>query len=284
MLAATLAFPLLLFPALVQEDKAPKAEARPGLGATAGEDGFEPLFDGESLAGWSGREGFWQVEDGALVGRTSEANPAPFNTFLVSDGEYGDFDLRFQYRVKDYNSGVQSRSEVFDADGYRVKGPQADIDAAPNYTGMYYDEGAGGLGIVARRGQIAEIAADGAVKVVGSCGDEAALQEKFVKTWDGAGGGGWNEMRVVADGPVTRHYLNGRLFSEGDGPSPGPPEGRRAGVPAAPRPADGAARQKRAAEGVGARRRGPGELRPGGEPAERRGRGRRGRRGRRGGP
>ena len=141
-------------------------------------------------------------------------NPAPFNTFLVSDGEYENFDLRFEYRVKDYNSGVQYRSEVFDADGYRVKGPQADIDAAPNYTGMYYDEGAGGLGIVARRGQIAEIAADGAVKIVGSCGDEAALQEKFVETWDGAGGGGWNEMRVVADGAVTRHYVNGQLFSE----------------------------------------------------------------------
>ena len=210
MLAATLAFPLLLAPGAFQDD-VPKAEAPPGLGATGAEAGFAPLFDGETLAGWAGKDGFWQVEDGALVGRTSEENPAPFNTFLVSEGKFGDFDLRFEYRVKDYNSGVQYRSEVFDAGGYRVKGPQADIDAAPNYTGMYYDEGEGGLGIVAQRGQIAEIAEDGNVKIVGSCGDKSVLQDEFVKTWDD---GGWNAMRVVADGPVTRHYLNGQLFSE----------------------------------------------------------------------
>lgn len=215
MLAATLAFPLLLAPAFVQED-ARNAEARPGLEVTGVEKGFAPLFDGKTLTGWSGKESFWQVEGGALVGRTSEDNPAPFNTFLVSDGEYGDFDLRFEYRVKDYNSGVQYRSAVFDADGYRVKGPQADIDASPKYTGIYYDEGAGGLGIVAQRGEIVEIAADGEKRAVGSCGDQSVLQEKFVKAWDDAAddGGGWNAMRVVADGPVTRHYLNGRLFSE----------------------------------------------------------------------
>ena len=204
MLAATLAVPLLLVPLAFQEER-PEA-------------GFTPLFDGETLDGWAGKDGFWQVEDGVIVGRTSEDNPAPFNTFLVSDGEYEDFDLRFSYRVKDYNSGVQYRSEVFedapaDAGGYRARGPQADIDAAPNYTGMYYDE-QGDLGIVARRGQIAEVAEDGMVKVVGSAGDERVLQEKFVKTWDGSGEGGWNEMQVVADGPLSRHYVNGVLFSE----------------------------------------------------------------------
>ena len=214
-LAATLLSALLpLAPAAVQDENG-DADAEEKTEA-----GFAPLFDGETLDGWAGKGGFWQVEGGAIVGRTSEENPAPYNTFLVSAGEYGDFELRFSYRVKDYNSGVCYRSELYeeepaDAGGFRVKGPQADIDASPKYTGMYYDE-LGDLGIVARRGQIAEVARDGEVRVVGSCGDEAVLQEKFVKQWDENADdkGGWNTMRVVADGSLTRHYVNGVLFSE----------------------------------------------------------------------
>ena len=174
-------------------------------GSSEDEPGFEPLFDGESLAGWSGRDGLWAVEDGAIVGRTSADAPLAANTFLICDREFENFELRLSYNIENGNSGVQYRSELFDPADYRARGPQADIDATPRYTGIHYSEK--GRGIVALRGQIVRVTPDGKNALVGTCGDPVVLQKRFVSD-------GWNEYRVVADGPVMRHYLNGRLMSE----------------------------------------------------------------------
>ncbi|HRQ89367.1 MAG TPA: DUF1080 domain-containing protein, partial [Bacteroidia bacterium] len=43
----------------------------------------EILFNGKDLTGWSGLPQFWSVQDGAIVGETTEANPTAGNTFLV---------------------------------------------------------------------------------------------------------------------------------------------------------------------------------------------------------
>jgi hypothetical protein len=176
--------------------------------APADADGFVPLFDGESLDGWRGRDDLWSVEDGAIVGRTSDDDPIDVNTFLIRDEPAENFDLRLQYQIDGGNSGVQYRAEVFDTEKYRVRGPQADIDSSPKYTGIHYSEQA--RGIVALRGQMTHVA-PGAKKgesdVTGVCGDPAVLQSKFIKD-------GWNEYRIVADGPVMQHYINGQLMSE----------------------------------------------------------------------
>ena len=60
---------------------------------------FEPLFDGATLAGWSGDARYWSVEDGVIVGRSTAEVPCKRNTFLVHDGTFGDFELRFSYRI-----------------------------------------------------------------------------------------------------------------------------------------------------------------------------------------
>src|SRR5258708_35323901 len=38
--------------------------------------GYTPLFDGVSLKGWDGNPKFWRVEDGAIVGESTPANPS----------------------------------------------------------------------------------------------------------------------------------------------------------------------------------------------------------------
>ena len=196
----------LLLPALLLAiQDAPDAEAPRGPGVTANEADFTPLFDGATLAGWRGREDLWSVQNGAIVGRTTAENPLEANTFLVAETPAENFDLRLSYKIEGGNSGVQYRAEVFDADEHRVRGPQADIDSSPKYTGIHYSEQA--RGIVATRGQIVRVAPDGKNLLVGTCGAPAYLQAKFVKD-------GWNDYRIVADGPVMRHYINGQLMSE----------------------------------------------------------------------
>ncbi|MFP6634078.1 MAG: DUF1080 domain-containing protein [Planctomycetota bacterium] len=73
---------------------------------------FEPLFDGNSLAGWEGDTRFFRVEDGALIAGRLDS-PIPRNEFLASKESFGDFDLRFEARLlgTGRNAGVPFRSE-----------------------------------------------------------------------------------------------------------------------------------------------------------------------------
>ena len=56
------------------------------------ESGFQPLFDGKTLAGWEGNENIFRVHDGAIVAGSLEA-PIAHNEFLTTTERYGDFIL-----------------------------------------------------------------------------------------------------------------------------------------------------------------------------------------------
>ena len=92
---------------------------------------------------WEGRSDIWRVEKGSVIGETKE--DPKYNTFFCSKEKYGDFELSFKVQLKDEvgNSGVQIRSEVFDAKLFKVRGPQVDI--GKGYWGSLYGEGAGGM-------------------------------------------------------------------------------------------------------------------------------------------
>ncbi|MBN1420065.1 MAG: DUF1080 domain-containing protein, partial [Planctomycetes bacterium] len=139
---------------------------------------WEPLFDGETLAGWRGDEKLWSVEDGAIVGRHGGLDGP--NTFLIRDGALGDFFLEVEARLSGEkgNSGIQFRSEVIE--GFIVRGYQADI--AAGLWGLLYEER--GRGILV----------DGSAKVE-----------------DAVRAGGWNTYRIEAFGPTVRLFVNGKL-------------------------------------------------------------------------
>ena len=115
--------------------------------------GFEPMFDGTSLAGWEGDTGFWRVEGGLLVGESTAAKPLPANTFLIwTKAQPADFELKMDFRITAGNTGVQYRSErAPDVGPYVLKGYQADIDFANQWTGQLYEER--GRGFLALPGQ-----------------------------------------------------------------------------------------------------------------------------------
>jgi hypothetical protein len=77
-------------------------------GAEEKEEGFRPLFNGQDLTGWEGADreasACWLVEGGHLV---CTGKPGPW---LRSQEEFGDFELRFEYLLKEGgNSGVYIR-------------------------------------------------------------------------------------------------------------------------------------------------------------------------------
>lgn len=177
-------------------------------GLAAAEEGFKPIFDGKTLAGWDGDPRLWRVEDGAITGQTTAENPARRNTFLIwRGGKPGDFELKAEFRMPDEgfaNSGIQVRSWEGPAK-WQVSGYQADMNDDDKYTGICYGENF--RSILAMRGQKVTIGTDHKPKLVEQFGDHAELA-KVVKRHD------WNEYDIVARGNRIIQKINGHLMCD----------------------------------------------------------------------
>jgi putative membrane-bound dehydrogenase-like protein len=168
--------------------------------------GFRPIFDGQSLDGWKGAEGFWRVENGTIIGQTTEAHPLPKNTFLVWDrGEVDDFELRLKFRIsgtEKANSGIQFRGTQRE-DGH-VIGYQADIDRAGQWIGAIYDEQ--GRKLLAGRGQKSVITKDGKIEP-----EQVADAGQLLKN---ISVDGWNDYSILARGNHLVLKINGQVTAE----------------------------------------------------------------------
>ncbi len=156
------------------------------------------LFDGESLEGWVHLNGLhsFTVEDGAIVGRTAPRS-ASMNSFLLTRQEFDDFELTLETMVdRVTNQGIQIRTRVrpFAVDGRphesfagRVYGPQVEVRRTYSglpATGLLYGE-AMGTGWLSSAERIAS-------------GHRHFRDD------------GWNHVRIVADGPRIRTWVNGQ--------------------------------------------------------------------------
>ncbi|MBV6643760.1 MAG: DUF1080 domain-containing protein [Cyclobacteriaceae bacterium] len=186
-------------------------------------DEYQLIFDGKTLNNWKGDPDYWKVEDGAIVGYTTEEKPLEANTFLIWDGgQPADFELVVDFRISQSgNSGIQYRSEMVEGVPFGLKGYQADIDGNNNYTGQNYEERK--RATLAYRGQQvivnsqedpnAEVRdnvkknAWQSTEIVSSLGDIDELKTK-IKSED------WNECKLVIKGNLLQHYINGVLMSE----------------------------------------------------------------------
>lgn len=165
------------------------------------------IFDGQSLAGWSGQAKHWTVEDGAITGRIPEGQHLDTNQFLFWNGSVGDFDLTFEFRItgdRSANSGIQFRCQRLE-DG-SAAGYQADLDDGAEWLGRIYDEE--GRGLLVERGSSVSIAPDGRRWT-----DTWSSPEKFsslIRAND------WNEYRILAVGTHVEVWINGQRVSSLD--------------------------------------------------------------------
>jgi hypothetical protein len=172
--------------------------------------GFESIFDGTSMKGWDGDSTFWKAENGALTGVSTEANAVKENTFVIyQGGELGDFELKLEYRMNSTNSGIQFRSSRLPpGEGgvvgkWVLKGYQADIDFANQFTGMIYEER--GRGFLMQRGQVVYIGPDASKRVIGNLERNADELKALIKVND------WNTVHLIARGNVLTNTVNGHV-------------------------------------------------------------------------
>jgi type 1 glutamine amidotransferase len=174
----------------------------------AADEGFKPIFNGQSLDGWSAPDmSYWSVEEGAITARSTAEHPCKANQFLVwRQGELDDFELKLKFRIAgdaSANSGIQFRGSV-NPDGH-VVGYQADMDRAGQWIGALYDEHTPRR-LLAARGQKTEIDRDGKRRQ-STLGDPA----KLLKNVDI---NGWNEYHITARGGKITLKINGKATAK----------------------------------------------------------------------
>ena len=156
---------------------------------------WTPLFNGRNLDGWVQRGGKanYQVEDGQIVGKAVPNTP---NSFLCTSRDFANFILELEFKpMTDLNSGIQIRSQCFDAareveaagkthkiPAGRVHGYQVEIDpGARAWTGGIYDEG--------RRGWLKDLK------------DNEPARKAFKSN-------AWNKLRIECRGDSIKTWLN----------------------------------------------------------------------------
>ncbi len=148
-----------------------------------------PLFDGKTLEGWDFTEGFWRVEEGTVTAGTG-TEKIPRNEFISTKKSYENFELTLKIQCTGdpktgmINSGIQIRSARLPGGG--MAGYQ--VDCGAGWFGKIYDEHRRAL-------------------IYGTPVDAAAL-EKAVDVF------GWNEYRILAEGPRIQVWINGVKASD----------------------------------------------------------------------
>ena len=176
-------------------------------------DGFAPLFDGNSLTGWreapKGKVTAWSVKDGVIRGEGKENR----QVYLIYTGDeaLADFELKFSYRMLTKgNTGVETRARVDKTEKRGFEGYHADL----GHVGI----GAGVLGAwdfhFGKNTRKEFPCKRGTRLVIDEKGEghhskiKNAVQVEEIKK------GEWNTCRIVAQGNHFQFFINGKLSSE----------------------------------------------------------------------
>lgn len=176
------------------------------LTAAERDEGWQLLFDGESLDGWTGlgRDGIpeahWEVADGTIhkvasgdVPTAADGQPLEGGDIMTT-GTYGNFEFAFDWRVAEAaNSGVK----------YNVS-EELSTSQEPRYAALGFeyqvlddDRHPDGELPSHRSGALYDMIAPGDAKQLRPVGE-------------------WNHSRIVFHGPHGEHWLNGEKVVEYD--------------------------------------------------------------------
>lgn len=199
-------------------------------------EGWTQIFDGKTLNNWDGPSEVWHVEDGSIVGVSSDAHPSGTTNIIWKGGEVGNFMLKVEMKLEGTgaNGGIQYRSALVPPQPrqippdrlaqmtpeqkarfekgqallkqhakWNLTGYQGDFDYNNRYTGQLYEQDSP-RGIIAWRGQVVSTEPNRKPRLLATLGTSDELKS-FIKP------GEWNQVEIIADGHTLTHIINGHV-------------------------------------------------------------------------
>lgn len=184
-------------------------------------EGWVSMFNGKDLNNWSvacsasdAEKNYWTVDNGAIIANSMGSTDHGY-IWLISDKEYGDFELRLKFqshRDSPGNSGVQVRSrydKLAQVEGERgqgyLDGPQVDVHPPGAWrTGFIYDETRG------HRRWIVPSLPDWRMD------KETYAPEKHIHYFSDEAPY-WNDLVIICDGNHMKTIVNGITVCDYDG-------------------------------------------------------------------
>lgn len=186
----------------------------PAADATDVEPGFEALFNGRNLDGWSGDAGVWSVRDGLIHGmlegpRTHDGGGWRKSELRLDGPDLADFELRLDVRL-DIDEEDAGNLGIC----YRIgPGPRRlayELDFEPNWKRSGGIREFGGRDTLARPGQRVRVAggAPGSgAEVLASTADEKRLRKIYYKN-------DWNPIVIRAVGNRLIQRINDTIVAD----------------------------------------------------------------------
>ena len=147
------------------------------------------LFNGKDLSGWVGHRKYWSVQDGVIVGKSTEN--VPVSTYLLTERKFSDFRLVFDFKLakSEMHSGIAMWGRVAPdkGDKYTYAGHLVMFPSGYGFYDLY------GRAMIHHNG---------------------AKAQKVGKQHD------WNHIEILAQGNRIRFVLNGVLISDWREPNP----------------------------------------------------------------
>ncbi len=180
------------------------------------EEGFESIFNGRTLDGWTATGNAWRVEDGCIIAgingrRTWDASEWQREFLDLNTRDLFDFELRMEVKLEmplddAGNLGVRYRIDRNPSGDFTACQLDFEPDWRHNCGLRRYPQ----RDVMARPGQIASLEpGDGQreLRVKGYLADERNLRSAYRH-------GKWNEIIITAHGGSFAHWLNGRKIIE----------------------------------------------------------------------
>ena len=180
---------------MAKESETMQAAAPNTLTQAEKDAGWQLLFDGKTTDGWKGynKDSFptkgWHIEDGVLYVEASNTEEAGFGGDIVTTESFDNFELSLDFMLSDTaNSGILYRVIETD-DPIWHNAPEYQLLDDPTYIAM------GTMDMTTHL-----------------TGDNYDMQSAMARPLKPVGE--WNTARIVVNGPLVEHWLNGQKMLE----------------------------------------------------------------------
>lgn len=177
--------------------------------AARSDSGFQDIFNGRDLSGWTGESGIWSVKDGTITA-SLPADAKKVTSLIWDGGQVSDFELRVFFRFEDSGNkqgtvGATYRGRKYG--DFELRGYQYRMTKDGNNTGMLTSRDRNGMISYTQKTVVELFNGNDRIKKIADLEPLPVILAAIKKN-------DWNEAVIIAQGDQFVHKINGKVVAD----------------------------------------------------------------------